>query len=149
MLPIIYIYIEFRSVNRYIINMTFLDLLSYNHLTAYQLSLDSGIPKTTIQDICSGKSNLLNCDGRTLLELSKRLNTSIEQLLDLEKEEQKTLFPKFLNISIDNLRKSIRDNSSLIDSYYDELMSSINVAEVDHYISKETADRLRKRYLND
>lgn len=89
----------------------------------------------------------MNCNGKTLLELSKILKVSIEDLLMLEKEEKKELLPKFLNESISNLRKSIRSNSTLIGDYYDELASSINVAEVDRLIDKETATRLRKRYL--
>jgi len=125
----------------------FLDLTATKHLTVYKIANSSPIPKTTLQDISSGKSNLLYCNGKTLLELSKILGTSIEDLLSLEKEENKEFLPKFLNTSISNLRKSIRKESTLIDACYDELASSINVAEVDHLISKETADRLRKRYF--
>jgi len=127
--------------------MTFLDLIAEKHLTTYKMSILSGIPKTTIHDISAGESNLMNCNGKTLFELSKILKVSIEDLLMLEKEEKKELLPKFLNESISNLRKSIRSNSTLIGDYYDELASSINVAEVDHLIDKETATRLRKRYL--
>lgn len=34
-----------------------------------------------------------------------------------------------------------------MDCYSDQLNSSINVAEVEHLISKEQADRLRARYF--
>jgi len=129
--------------------MTFLDLLANKNITTYQISKRYGIPKTTLHDICSGKTNLMYCNGKTLLDLSKSLDTSIEKILFLENEERKSSLPKFLFNSIDNLRKSIRKNSTLIDAYYDELASSINVAEIDHLISKETAQRLRRRYFND
>ncbi|MCQ2086757.1 MAG: hypothetical protein MJZ37_01585 [Bacilli bacterium] len=128
--------------------MTYLDLISERHLTNYRISKQNNIPLTTLQDIASGKSSLLFCNGKTLLELSKILKVSIEDLLNLEKEEDKKAFPKFLTKSIDSLRKGIRNQSSLIDCYYDELASSINVAEIEHYITKETADRLRKRYFS-
>ena len=75
------------SVNRYNIGMTFLDLLSEKKTTVYSLSRDSGIPRTTLTDIASGKAELLGCSGKTLLAISKSLHVSIEDLLSLEREE--------------------------------------------------------------
>ena len=51
------LYIDKMSVNRYNIVMTFLDLLSEKKTTVYSLSLDSGVPKTTLTDIASGKAD--------------------------------------------------------------------------------------------
>ena len=82
------------------------------------------------------------------MAISKALNITIEELLSLDSERTVEELPTFLKKSIYQLRKGIRDDSSLIDCFYDELTSSINVAEVDGYISKWTADRLRKIYLN-
>lgn len=127
--------------------MTFLDLLAYNKLTIYSLSKKSGIPKTTLADIASGKTNILDCSGKTLLAISKSLNVSIEELLTLEREEARTLLPNFLYDAISEYRKSLREDSTLIDCYSDQLNSSINVAEVEHLISKEQANRLRGRYF--
>ena len=135
------------SVNRYNLDMTFLDLLSEKKTTVYSLSIDSGIPRTTLTDIASGKADILECSGKTLLAISKSLNVSIEDLLSLEREEAKTLLPGFLLDSIKNYRKAIRKDSTLIDCYSDELNSSINVAEVEDLISKELANRLRSRYF--
>lgn len=135
------------SVDRYNFNMTFLDLLSEKKTTVYQLNIDSGIPRTTLTDIASGKADILDCSGKTLLAISKALNVSIEDLLSLEREEAKSSLPQFLLDSISDYRKSIRKNSSLVDCYLDQLNSSINVAEVEHLISKEQADRLRRRYF--
>lgn len=141
------LFVVFRSVYRYNIGMTFLDLLAFKKTTVYALSNKSGIPKTTLIDIASSKTNILECSGKTLLAISKSLNISIEELLSLEKEESKTLLPLFLYDAISEYRKSIRENSSLLDCYSDQLNSSINVAEVEHLISKEQADRLRARYF--
>ena len=127
--------------------MTFLDLLSEKKTTVYSLSLDSGVPKTTLTDIASGKADVFECSGRTLLAISKCLHVSIEYLLSLEREEAKSLLPPFLLDSIAEYRKAIRKNSNLIDCYSDQLNSSINVAEVENLISSEMANRLRKRYF--
>ena len=127
--------------------MTFLDLLAEQKTTVYSLSIDSGVPKTTLTDIASGKADILECTGKTLLAISKSLHISIEELLSLEREEAKTLLPGFLLDSISEYRKAIRKGSTLIDCYSDQLNSSINVAEVEHLISKEQADRLRARYF--
>ena len=140
-------YIDKVSVNRYNIIMTFLDLLSEKKTTVYSLSLDCGVPRTTLTDIASGKADIFECTGKTLLAISKTLNVSIENLLSLEREEAKSIMPSFLSESINDYRKAIRKDSTLIDCYSDQLNSSINVAEVENLISKEQADRLRKRYF--
>lgn len=127
--------------------MTFLDLLSEKRTTVYSLSRDSGVPKTTLTDIASGKADIFECSGKTLLAISKCLNVSIEFLLSLEREEAKTLLPSFLLDSINEYRKAVRKNSLMTDCYSDQLNSSINVAEVENLISKEQADRLRARYF--
>ena len=124
-----------------------MDLLAEQKTTVYSLSIDSGVPKTTLTDIASGKADILECSGKTLLAISKSLHISIEELLSLEREEAKTLLPGFLLDSISEYRKAIRKGSTLIDCYSDQLNSSINVAEVEHLISKEQADRLRARYF--
>ena len=47
--------------------MTFLDLLSEKKTTVYSLSIDSGIPRTTLTDIASSEADILECSGKTLL----------------------------------------------------------------------------------
>lgn len=127
--------------------MTFLDLLAYKKMTVSSLSAKSGIPRSTLADIASGKSDILECSGKTLLAISKCLNMTIEKLLALEREEAKTLLPGFLLDSIVQYRKAIRKDSTMLDCYSDQLNSSINVAEVENLISSEQANRLRKRYF--
>lgn len=127
--------------------MTFLDLLAYKRTTVYSLSRESGVPKTTLTDIASGKANILDCSGKTLLAISRNLGVSIEELLGLEREEAKTLLPPFLLDSINEYRKAVRKDSTLVDCYSDQLNSSINVAEVENLISHEMAARLRARYF--
>jgi len=131
--------------------MTFKELLSKNNLSIYKLSKDSGIAKSTLIDIASGKSNILDCRGRILQKLAISFNVSIETILSLEQEPYiytyETNLPKFLMHSITNLKKGLRTNSSILDCYLDETNSSINVAEVEHLITKEQANYLRRKYL--
>ena len=131
--------------------MTFGDLLIKKNYIVYRLSKESGVPKTTIFDISSGKSNLLDCSGRNLLKISKCLGVSIEDLLSLDQELYNPSYdkniPAFLAESIDNIKKAKKKKSSLIDCYLDETNSSINVCEIENLVSKEQADYLRKKYL--
>ena len=127
--------------------MTFLDLLAEKKTTVYSLSIKSGIPRSTLTDIASGKSDILECSGKTLLAISRSLNVSIEALLLLEREEAKSSLPGFLFESINDYRKAIRKDSTLLDCYSDQLNSNINIAEVENLISKEQANRLRERYF--
>ena len=65
------------SVNRYNLSMTFLDLLADKRTTVYALSSETGLPKTTLTDIASGKADILECSGKTLLAISNGLKVSI------------------------------------------------------------------------
>lgn len=56
-------------------------LMNEKKLTVYQLSKLSGIPKTTLHDICSGKAKLENCSGITLKKLANALECSTDELL--------------------------------------------------------------------
>ena len=133
------------------IHMTFEDLLLEKKYTVYKLSKESGVAKTSIFDIASGKSNILDCSGRNLLKLSKCLNVTIEELLSLDRTLYNPIYdknlPLFLSEAIENIKKAKKKNSSLIDCYLDEANSSINVCEIENLISKEHADYLRKKYL--
>ena len=52
------------------------------HMTKYRLSKESGVPQTTINDICSGKADLNRCAAGTLYRLAKVLGVSIEEILE-------------------------------------------------------------------
>lgn len=57
-------------------------LLEEKGITKYRLSKESGIPYTTISDICTGKTNLEKCSGETLYHISKVLKMTIEELIE-------------------------------------------------------------------
>lgn len=62
--------------------MTINRVLRDNNISKYRLAKDSGIPYMTINDICSGKSNLAECNAKTVYKISKALNISMEKLIE-------------------------------------------------------------------
>lgn len=131
--------------------MTFSELLIEKKYTTYKLSKKSGVALTTIFDIESGKSNILDCRGRVLLKISQALDTTIEYLLALDQEPYNKPYeenlPLFLDEGIRKLKKYKKKKNYMYDMFLDEVNSSINVSEVENLISKEQASYLRKKYL--
>ncbi len=62
--------------------MLIIERLEKLRMTKYRLSKDSGVPQSTINDICSGKADLEKCAAGTLYRLAKMLGVSIEEILD-------------------------------------------------------------------
>ena len=58
--------------------------LEQKGITKYRLSKISGVPKTTILDICSGKTSIENCNAKTVYLLAQALNCSMEELMLLK-----------------------------------------------------------------
>lgn len=65
--------------------------------------------------------------------------------IDLEYLEME--LPFYLQISLDDYKKGIEEESPYLDALYMDLQSSINKAEVDLRIDDKQAIYLRKRYL--
>lgn len=62
--------------------MMLAELLSQQGLTKYSLSKNSGVPYTTLSDICSGKTSLEKCSAETVYRLAKELHMPMEELLE-------------------------------------------------------------------
>ena len=62
--------------------MTLNQILTDNHISKYRLSKNSGVPYMTINDICSGKTNLAECNAKTIYRIAKELHMSMEELLE-------------------------------------------------------------------
>ena len=58
------------------------NMIENRHLSKYRLAKNSGIPYMTINDICSGKANLADCNAGTIYKLSKELGVSMEEMLE-------------------------------------------------------------------
>ena len=57
------------------------ELLERKNMTLYQLSKNSGVPYTTVNDIYHGRTSLDKCTAETVYKLSKELDLSMEELL--------------------------------------------------------------------
>ncbi|MCC8103370.1 MAG: helix-turn-helix domain-containing protein [Clostridiales bacterium] len=61
--------------------MTIAERIKRKRISKRELSRRSGIPYSTLQDICTGKTSLKKCSGETLYALAKELGISMESLL--------------------------------------------------------------------
>jgi len=58
------------------------ELLEQKNITKYRLAKMSGVPQTTITDICSGKTKIEKCSADTLYKIAKALDVSMETLVE-------------------------------------------------------------------
>ncbi len=68
--------------------MTFQDFLKEQNITKYHLSKISGVPKSTINDICSGKSSIGKCATSTIYRIALALNCTVEQIMQFDAPRQ-------------------------------------------------------------
>jgi len=145
-------------------------LLDNKHITKYHLSKISGIPKTTVIDIFSGKSDIGHCSAKTIQQLAKALDCPMECIMELDtpaskkskydietglpvdKEYLECDLPGYLQKSIEKMESAWNrvDNGEYylhLDCDFCELQSNINIAEVGSAISSAQAWYLREKYL--
>lgn len=147
--------------------MNLQEYIDSRNITKYHLSQISGVPKTTIIDICSGKSSLPKCSARTVQRLAKALDCTMEYIMSLDtidtgydketglpksKKYLECDLPPYLQESLENMKQSweIEDSGKRDlhwDLYWGELNADINSAEIDQMISTEQAWYLREKYL--
>lgn len=145
-----------------VIVMRINEIIIQSGITKYRLAKISGVPHATLNDLCSGKSQIEKCSGETLYRLAKALKISIEMLLEsameqkIEYERVQQLrersyefgLPKYLQQDLDAFKEGLRTKSSLIDCLWSELYSSINIAEINEgSITQEHANYLRSKFL--
>jgi len=58
------------------------EILKEKNITKYKLSQMSNVPYTTLNDICSSKTNILKCNVETVYRLAKALDVSLDSLLE-------------------------------------------------------------------
>ncbi len=139
-------------------------LLDRKNISKYALSKKSGVPKTTIMDICAGRSEIERCSAKTVQLLAKALDCSMEEIMELSKpydsqtglpNDQTYLecgLPPFLTESIDAMKSAWRkldrgEKYLRWDCDYCNLQTDINNAEVNQVISPDQAWYLREKYL--
>ena len=64
--------------------MNFQSYLAKRNMSMYHLSKISGVPKTTVNDLCSGKSSVEGCNAKTVYLLAKALGCSMEELMQID-----------------------------------------------------------------
>lgn len=124
------------------------ELIENNNYTIYGFSKESKIPKTTLLDLCNGKTSIYKSQAITIKKIADTLGVSMEYIMSLENTNEDYLelnIPDFLKDSINSFNKNIK--TSLYDIYYCTLQSDINIAEVEGYITPNQAWFLRKKYL--
>ena len=136
--------------------------LDRRNMTKYHLSKISGVPKTTIIDICSGRSDIEKCSAKTVYQLAKALECTMEDIMAMASDDENGLpqdksylecgLPAFLQESLQAMIEAWRKVDSgekylRWDCDFCNLQSDINSAEVNQMISTEQAWHLREKYL--
>lgn len=67
--------------------MTINELLREKKISKYRLSRVSGVPYTTINDICTGKTRIEKCSAETIYKIAKVFSISMEELIKDAVEE--------------------------------------------------------------
>lgn len=145
--------------------MNMQSMLQARNMSMYRLSQISGVPKTTVIDICSGKSDIEGCTARTVMQLSRALGCTMEELMQIDnaRYDRETGLPKdesylekglpgYLQKSIAAMQASWKIvDSGKRDLHWDlvwcELNADINSAETEQEISSDQAWYLRRKYL--
>lgn len=140
--------------------MDFQTYLKKHGVSCYELHKRSGVPKTTILDISSGKSDICHCDAITVYQIATALKCSIEDLLILDrpsahKEADQYLelgLPEYLMESLEAMQKAWLKVDHHVQYFrwdidYCSLQADINCAEVDQLITRDQAQYLRRKYL--
>ena len=130
------------------------DLLARREMSRYRLALESGVPHSTLNDLCSGKTRIEKCSAETVYKLARTLGVSMELLTEdgLRQAERERAYeyglPGYLQHDLDAYKEGLKTHSGLLDCLWGELYGSINIAEInDGCITPEHADYLRKKFL--
>jgi transcriptional regulator with XRE-family HTH domain len=89
-------------------------IIAQKGITKYRLAKMSGVPQTTVIDICSGKAKIENCAGETIYKLAKTLGVSMESLV-ADSIEHRPAFETFKS-NVCHLAKDMGDLDFLIDT---------------------------------
>jgi plasmid maintenance system antidote protein VapI len=130
------------------------ELLEQKNITKYRLSKSSGVPHTTIIDICNGKAKIEKCTAETIYKLAKVLDVSMEALI-CDQVEYRTAFEVFKS-NVCHLVKDMGDMDFIIDTLETDRIRTLYqkrwypeslylLAMVD-YLSRENGLPLCKEY---
>ena len=90
------------------------ELLKQKNMSKYQLSKKSGVPYTTVNDICHNKVEIPKCSAATIYKLSKALDISMEEFV-ADSMEYRPSFENFKS-TICHMVKDMGDLDFIIDT---------------------------------
>jgi DNA-binding Xre family transcriptional regulator len=90
------------------------DILIQKNITKYRLSKISGVPFSTISDICTNKARIEKCAADTLFKLAKALDVTMEDLV-ADRMEYRQNFETFKS-NICHMVKDMGDMDFIIDT---------------------------------
>ena len=96
-------------------------LIEKRKITKYKLSQITQIPYTTINDICSEKTDLKKCSALNVYKIAKALNVPIDSFaIDFE-EANSNIFLSTIKSDVENMSKKqldmLRDSIETIKKY--------------------------------
>ena len=145
--------------------MTLQSMLQERNMSMYRLSQLSGVPKTTVIDICSGKSDISGCTAKTVQRLSNALGCTMEDLMQIDAAhyerasghpKDKTYLEKGLPPYLLESIKAMNNSWAKVDQgqrdlhwdiHWCDLNADINAAETEQEITSDQAWYLRQKYL--
>jgi len=151
--------LDSMSVYRYTAFVRRLDmninaLIEQKNMTKYKLAKLSGVPHTTVIDICSGKTSIGKCNAETLYKLAKALDVSMDTLV-AESIEKRQSFENFKS-TVCHMVKGMGEvnflihilESNDIHRYYDKqwYLESLYLLAMVDYLSRENGFPLAVEY---
>lgn len=89
------------------------ELLTEKNMSRYRLSKESGVPQTTIADICSGRADIEKCSAGTLYKIARVLNVPMENLMEQRAQTEGTVHRSNFEIFKSNICHYVKDKGDI------------------------------------
>lgn len=100
-------------------------LLEQKKVSKYRLWKDSGVPQSTISDICTGKTRIEKCSAETIFRLAKALGVSMEDLITSAMEEKDRPAFELFRSNVCHRVKDMGDVPFLIDALSNDFVKKL------------------------
>lgn len=107
------------------------ELLKTENMSRYRLSKESGVPMTTITDICSGRADLDKCAAGTLYKIAKVLGVTVDSILE-EKHKGSIDYRYSFETFKSNTCHRVKDKGDL-----DFIIETLETDEIRHFYEKQ------------